>query len=73
MGKRMHHGRGDLRGVRGSDGDSEKSVVLEGLAGVIEDRERGEWRRSEPLAEKRRYGIGGGCVGRDRLRPLGNN
>jgi hypothetical protein len=69
----MDHGRGDLAGIGGSDRDGKEGVVLEGLPGVIEERERNEGRWAEPVAEKRGDVGGGSGVRRDAFRPPGED
>ena len=53
-------------------GTDEEGVVLEGLAGVVEDGEGGERMRAEPVGEERLDQGGGGGVGGERVVVVGD-
>jgi hypothetical protein len=61
----MDHRRGDLAGVGCGEGNGEEGIVLKGLAGVIDEGERGERGGAEPVTEEGSDILGGGGIGSD--------
>ena len=59
-------------GFGGAHGTDEECVVLEGLAGVVDERERGERLRAEPVGEERLDQRGGGGVGGEGVVVIGD-